>query len=222
MYKAVIFDLDHTLFDRYKTLSSIINSGKAYTIFKEEIGKEKIKEKWIYADKNFCTISWDLVYDYMKKEDILKESIEKEGFFKNHIVPLYENVAEPYDFAIPTLKELKKRGYKIGLITNGSHYLQMKKLEMLNMVDCFDEIIISKDLNTDKPDRLLFDEMARRLDLPANEMLYVGDNPLNDVDASRKAGYTPVWVKTTGIWTFPEIEKCDLEVENVSELLKFL
>ncbi len=222
MYKAVVFDLDHTLFDRYKTLSSIIDKGNAYTIFKEEIDKETLKEKWIYADKNFCTISWDKVYDYFKSEDLLKDNIEKEGFFNTYIIPLYMEVAEPYDFAIPTLKELKKRGYKIGLITNGHNSLQMKKLKMLNMVDCFDEIIISCDLNTFKPDRLLFDEMAKRLNLPANEMLYVGDNPLNDIDGARNAGYVPVWVKTTGIWTHPEIEKCELEVENVSKLLEFL
>ena len=222
MYKAVVFDLDHTLFDRYKTFSSIIDKGYAYTIFKEEIDKEILKQKWTYADKNFCTVSWDKVYDYLKSEGLLKDNLEKQGFFNNYIVPIFMQVAEAYDFAIPTLKELKKRGYKIGLITNGRHTLQMKKLEMLNLVEHFDEIIISGDFNTFKPDRFLFDEMAKRLDLSPCEMLYVGDNPLNDVEGARNAGYVPVWVKTTGIWTHPEIEKCELEVENVSELLKFL
>ncbi len=222
MYKAVIFDLDHTLFDRYKTLSRIIDSGSAYTIFKEEIDKETLKEKWIYADKHFCAISWDLIYDYLKNEGVLKDGIQKEGFFKTHIVPLYMDVAEPYPFAIPTLQELKKRGYKVGLITNGKHELQMKKLNMLGLTECFDEIIISCDLNTYKPDRLLFDEMAKRLNLSPAEMLYVGDNPLNDVEGSRNAGYVPVWVKTTGVWTHPEIKKCELEVENVAELLEIL
>ena len=50
------------------------------------------------------------------------------------------------------------------------------------------------------------------------EMLYIGDHPLNDIDGSRNAGCIPVWVKTTGIWTFPEVKKPDLQVDTVKEI----
>lgn len=222
MYKAVVFDLDHTLFDRYKTLSGIIDSGIAYTIFKSDIPHETLKKEWIYADKNFCLLGWDKVYDYFKAQGILREEIKKDGFFTTHIEPLYMQIAVAFDFTIPTLQSLKEKGYKLGLITNGNHALQMKKLEMLGLHNAFDEIIISHDYNTDKPDRFLFDKMAELLGFKAQQMLYVGDNPLNDVDAARKAGYTPVWVKTSGIWYYPEIEKCELQVDDISELLNFL
>ncbi len=222
MYKAVVFDLDHTLFDRYETLSCIIEIGIAYTIFKSEVDKETLKKEWIYADKHFCLLGWDKVYDYFKSKDLLKDNIQKEGFFKTYIEPMYMHLAIAFDFTIPTLNSLRKKGYKLGLITNGSHSLQMRKLEMLKLEEAFDEIIISGDYNTDKPDRFLFDKMAELLDCSPEEMLYVGDNPLNDVDASRLAGYTPVWVKTSGIWSHPEIEKCELQINDVSELLKFL
>ena len=131
-------------------------------------------------------------------------------------------VAVPFSFAIPTLDALRERGYKLGLITNGEHTLQMKKIEMLGLDNIFDEIIISRDFGTYKPDRLLFDKMGELLGCKPSEMLYVGDHPLNDVDGSRKAGYTPVWVRTSGIWTHPEIEKCELQVDTVAELLNFL
>lgn len=222
MYKAVVFDLDHTLFDRYATLSGIIDSGIAYNIFKSELDKEILKKEWIYADKHFCLLGWDKVYDYFKIKGLLKDDIKKDGFFKIHIEPLYMHLAVAFEFTIPTLNSLRKKGYKLGLITNGSHILQMRKLEMLNLDTAFDEIIISHDYNTDKPDRFLFDKMAELLDCRPEQMLYVGDNPLNDIDASRKAGYTPVWVKTSGIWSYPDIEKCQLQIDNVSQLLKFL
>ena len=60
--------------------------------------------------------------------------------------------------------------------------------------------------------------MARSLGIKTGEMLYIGDHPLNDIDGSRKAGCVPVWVKTTGTWTFPEIEKPELQVETVKEI----
>ena len=222
MFKAVIFDLDHTLFDRYNTLRSIIESGNAYTIFKKDIPTETIIEEWFYADKHFCPHGWGGVYDHFKEKGLLLKDFERRTFFKEQIEPLYMHTAVPFPFTIPVLNELKNKGYKIGLITNGDHTLQMRKLEMLSLESIFDEIIISHDYGTDKPDRLLFDKMGELLGIPNNEMMYVGDHPLNDVDASRRAGYTPVWVRTSGIWTHPEIEKCELQVDNVSQLLDIL
>ncbi len=222
MYKAVVFDLDHTLFDRYATLSRIIDSGIAYNIFSSEVDKETIKNEWIYADKHFCPHGWDGVYDHFKDKGLLKEGIEKKGFFKNRIVPLYMQIAVPFDFAIPTLNALRQKGYTLGLITNGDHLVQKRKLELLGLDNIFDEVIISRDYDTDKPDRLLFDKMAELLGYKSSEMLYVGDHPLNDVEGSRKAGYTPVWVRTSGVWSHPEIEKCELQIDDVTELLKFL
>lgn len=222
MLKAIVFDLDHTLFDRYGTLRSIIESGKAYTIFKKEIPTKTIIEEWIYADKHYCPHGWGGVYDHFKKKDMLKENFTRETFFKNQIEPLYMNVAVPFPFTIPMLNTLRQKGYKLGLITNGDHTLQMKKLEMLGLDTIFDEIIISHDYGTDKPDRFLFDKMGELLGIENKDMMYVGDHPLNDVDASRKAGYTPVWVKTSGIWSHPEIEQCELQIDDVSSLIDIL
>jgi hypothetical protein len=54
--------------------------------------------------------------------------------------------------------------------------------------------------------------------IPAEELMYVGDHPINDIDGSRNAGYTPVWVKTTGYWCFEEIPRAEYEVETVAEI----
>jgi putative hydrolase of the HAD superfamily len=48
--------------------------------------------------------------------------------------------------------------------------------------------------------------------------MYVGDHPKNDVDASRRAGYTPVWVRTIPNWVLEDMEKCELQVDTVEEL----
>ena len=60
--------------------------------------------------------------------------------------------------------------------------------------------------------------MSERLNIPPEELMYVGDNPVNDVDGSRNAGYIPVWVKTTGYWCFEDIPHAEYEVETVEEI----
>lgn len=218
MDKAVVFDLDHTLFDRYATLESIIESGIAYNLFKKEIDKTTLKNEWLFADKNFVHLSWDLVFDHFKTKGIVLESVGKENFFKNHILPLFMSAAVPYDFTIPTLEKIRSAGYKTGLITNGPRQLQAKKIKMLGLEPYFDGIIISGDYGVNKPNRILFDKMAELLGCEANKMFYVGDHPLNDIEGARNAGYTPIWVKTIKKWLFPEIKKCELQINTVAEL----
>lgn len=217
MIKAIIFDLDHTLFDRYKTLEKIVDNYFSETVFKSDIDPETAKKEWIYADKNFIHLGFGNLLNYLKSKDLVKEEVTKENFFPEYISPLFMKIAVPFDFSIPTLKELRKN-YKIGLITNGVHELQAKKLEMLGMGDLFDEVIISDDYGVRKPDTKLFDIMAEKLGIAPGEMLYVGDHPKNDIDASRNAGYIPVWVRTTGTWACTDIEKPELQVDTVAEL----
>ena len=50
------------------------------------------------------------------------------------------------------------------------------------------------------------------------EEVIEGDNPLNDVFASRNAGYIPVWVATTGTWIFGDLKRADYEIETIAEI----
>jgi len=221
MIKAVIFDLDHTLFDRYKTLEQIVDNYFDETMFRPDTDPEVAKKEWIYADKNFIHFGFGEVLEYLKGKDIIKDGVTKENVFPDFISPLFMKNAVPFDFSIPTLKELRKN-YKTGLITNGKHELQAKKIEMLGMEDLFDEVMISDDYGVRKPDTKLYEIMADKLGFLPSEMLYVGDHPKNDIDASRNAGYIPVWVKTTGTWIYPDIEKPELQVDTVAELPELL
>ena len=113
-------------------------------------------------------------------------------------------------------------GYKVGLITNGEPGLQHKKLEMLGLQNAFDEVIVSGETAYEKPQKEIFLMMAEKLNITPDEMMYIGDHPLNDVDGARNAGCVPVWVKTTGTWIFPEIPKPELQIETVAELPELL
>ena len=221
MIKAIIFDLDHTLFDRYKTFEQIVDNHFHETMFKPDTAPEVAKKEWEFADKNFIHFSLGKVFEHLKEKGILKDEVTKENIYRDYIAPLFMKVAVPFDFTIPTLKELR-RSYKIGLITNGKHKIQAKKIELIGIEDLFDEIMISDDYGTEKPDVKLYEIMSKKLNISPSEMLYVGDNPLNDIDASRKAGYIPVWVKTTGTWIYPDIEKPEFQIETVAELPELL
>ena len=213
--KAVIFDLDHTLFDRYATMTRCIPA--LFDLWDFAVSEEKATAMLIFADRNFTHKGWELMHEYLISEGMFRTPPTYDEF-REGLFSVFRKTAVPFYFAIPTLARLREMGYKIGLITNGRSEVQRDKLKMLGLTNEFDEIIISGEFGVGKPSTEPFFEMSRRLGIPCNEMYYVGDNPKNDVDPARKAGFVPIWVNTTHTWIFPEIEKPELIVDDISEL----
>ena len=221
MIKAVVFDLDHTLFDRYATINKLVPQLRKHFDLNDGITDEFFIQELSYADKRFVHKGWQGIYNYLVEKGIFK-TIPSFDEYTEIVLRHFKHIAEKYDFALPTLKKIRSMGYKTGLITNGSATLQYKKLEMLELTNEFDEIIVSGDTPYEKPDKRIFLMMAEKMGIEPSEMMYVGDHPLNDIEGSRNAGCVSVWVKTTGTWIFPEIEKPALQIETVEELPSLL
>ena len=226
MFRAVVFDLDHTLFDRYGTIRASFTAF--YDHYRDKIPKdlsyEEFVEKLIEVEKHYIHYDWFTVINECAKVGIIAPMTEEEvkEAVKTVVYKCWPLAAVQFPFTIPTLNKLREMGYKIGLITNGGHNPQELKIKMLGLEDMFDEIVISGDVGVNKPDAAPFKAFAKKIGIDPKEMLYVGDHPLNDVEGSRRAGYTPVWVKTTGTWIFDDIEKALYEINTVEELPKLL
>lgn len=221
LIKAVVFDLDHTLFDRYETLRAVVPSFRQKFKINESITDEFFTEQLIWADKHYVHHGWEEIFAHLIKCNIFEEIPDYDEYVE-YLLSCFKKVAVKFPFAIPVLQELKASGYKIGLITNGRPDVQEKKLALLELKPYFDEIIISGATPYRKPQSEIFKLMAQKLNIQTNEMVYVGDHPHFDVEGSRNAGCIPVWVKTTGTWIFPELEKPELQIETVEELPQIL
>ena len=81
---------------------------------------------------------------------------------------------------------LKRNKIKLGIITDGRPDGQWKKIHALGLKDLVDEIIITDELggeNFRKPNDFAFRVMQRRIEVPFEQMIYVGDNPRKDFAA---------------------------------------
>lgn len=217
MIKAAVFDLDHTLFDRYATLKKIIPQLKAAFGTPEGISDDYFCEQICFADRQYVHLGWQKIHAHLISCGIVPDTLSFEDY-RDNLLLCFSKTAVPFDFSKGVLETIRKTGIKTGLITNGRHEIQSSKLELLGLEDSFDDIVISGDYGFSKPDERIFRASAENLGVKTSEMIYVGDHPKFDVDGSRSAGCMPVWVKTTGTWVFPEIEKCELQVETVKEI----
>jgi HAD superfamily hydrolase (TIGR01509 family) len=67
----------------------------------------------------------------------------------------------------------------------------MRSLEILQF---FDSVTLSSETGYCKPDREIFEAAVRTLETPAAQVLLVGDNLHDDVEAGMKAGLPAVWL----------------------------
>ena len=97
---------------------------------------------------------------------------------------------------IPVLKELKKN-YALALVTNFDHPPHIYSLlSDLELTPLFNEIIISGEVGIDKPDPEIFISAFSKLNLTAEEVLFVGDS-VEDMEGAKAAGLVPVLIKRT-------------------------
>lgn len=224
MIKGIVFDLDHTLFDRYETLRAVLPEMYKRLADKipENVSLQDFIENFISLEKKHIYYGWSYTAERMVEEGIFLEGTKGDDVWKCLFAHCWPLAAVKFPFTEPTLIELRKMGLKLGILTNGTHEYQIRKLDMLQLNDFVDEIVISGDVGAQKPDAKPFIVMSERLGISPQNLMYVGDNPLNDIEGSRNAGYVPVWVKTIGNWHFEDIEHCEYEVDTVAELPKLV
>jgi len=85
--------------------------------------------------------------------------------------------------------------YKLGLVSNFTYapviYAGLKKLGINQF---FNTVLVSEDVGWRKPHIKIFEEALRRLGVVAEETVYVGDSPLEDINGARTAGMKTVYV----------------------------
>ena len=91
----------------------------------------------------------------------------------------------------PTLHALAERGCPIGLASNFDGRLRgvAAGLPELRPVR---SLVISAEVGWRKPAAAFFDEVRRQAGLPADQIVFVGDDPVNDYDGARAAGLAAV------------------------------
>lgn len=110
-----------------------------------------------------------------------------------NLIKNYKNVYYLNKELIEFIKDLKNRDYKTALISNNSIKLRQRLTED-EIVDLFDEIIISAEVGYQKPEPKIFEFLFKKLSIKSNELIFIDDS-LRCLEGSDKIGYIPVLYK---------------------------
>jgi putative hydrolase of the HAD superfamily len=189
--KAVLFDLDGTLYDRDRLAVDLFHAQ--YAAFAHElrgIGYERFVRDAVAMDDHGYGVK-EAGYRALVQSWSLDAALADR--LVAHFWASYDDYCTLTDDVRHTLAELRRRGFKLGVITNGPSAMQRRKLAVLGLEKAFDAILVSEEESVRKPDAEIFRRALSRCGVQAHEALFVGDHPVADVEGAHRAGLHAVW-----------------------------
>ena len=222
--KAVSFDLDDTLWpllpvilkaekdtnqwlvQNYPGVESLLKSKEVMKIRDDLISQKSNLINQLSKLRELTLVELGIRSGYAREEaEIMARESFKIFFSGRNDVTLYEGAEE-------TLQSLKQK-YVLGVITNGN-----ADIKKIGINQYFEFNISAENMNTGKPDPVIFEEALKQTGFRAEEICHVGDHPVNDVEGSNNFGMKSIWFNEKGI-DWPLDEKPDFkEVSSWAEL----
>jgi putative hydrolase of the HAD superfamily len=103
----------------------------------------------------------------------------------------------PVDGARALLAALKPR-VRIGIVSNNVRDEQEGKLALFGFASFIDELVVSAEVGIAKPDAAIFRIALERLGVAADHAVMIGDSWAADIEGARAAGIRAIWFNPTG------------------------
>ncbi|TNF98494.1 MAG: HAD family hydrolase [Gammaproteobacteria bacterium] len=126
------------------------------------------------------------------------------------------NRVTPFDEVIHSLNDLRQRATLIS-VTNGN-----AEVENTPLKDLFHHSLTAADVGAAKPDPAIFYEAMRLADVSAEHTLHVGDDPLTDIEAARKADIPAVWMNRGNTEWPKTLRQPDWVIRDLNELTRLI
>lgn len=215
MIQAVIFDLDQTLLDRSATFRAF--AIKQHQRFSSELNSCDVEQYWAAMNQLDDNGYKDKRIMFQEVCELLELSIDPHKLYNDFKQRYGSN---PVLFAgVTEMLETLKGCYQLAVITNGRTKAQGTKIRVSGLVPYFDEVTISESVGVKKPSPQIFHHCLSRLGISAENCVYIGDNPKNDVEAAKAVGMKALWIKNPH---FDPPTQCDGVVESWDDLYSFL
>ena len=122
-----------------------------------------------------------------------------------------------YPDVVRTLTELKARNVKIGVVTNACERDVQKVLKKLELKVYFDVVVSTDACKKAKPDKQIFLHTLKKLCVPPERALFVGDSLEHDYEASRRVGLKPLLINRN-VSAQGKVE----EIRSLTEVLNYI
>ena len=196
--RAVLFDLDHTLFDTERTerhaLRAVARSARI-PFGARALAAYQTANLHVWAEYRAGRLT-------SKELRVLRfhlwlEALGRDPSTAAALAPLYlecfSSRGDLISGAAAAIRSLARTGVRLGVVTNGIDRVQRRRLKASALVDSFQVVVTSERAGITKPDPRIIEIALRRLKVAPEDALFVGDDTHVDGLAANRASVRFVW-----------------------------
>lgn len=122
-----------------------------------------------------------------------------------------------YDGTKEMLMELKKQGKKVYLLSNAQRIFTAYEMRQVDIFDLFDDVFISSDYHTRKPDVRFFNELIDAHGIDVKKSLFIGNDSTTDIKGAKECGFDTFYVHSNISPEGDMAENSDYIVKNFTK-----
>jgi len=194
--RAVVFDLDDTLLDHRGSVRTALS---AWLPDEAAADEERLVEAWFALERKHYA-RWEagqISFQEQRRRRIrelyallgrpISAADDVDALFADYLAH-YTSAWRAFDDVRPTLTQLRRLGFALAVLTNGSSAQQHAKVHALRLLERVDLVVTSEELDVAKPDPRAYRRTCDRVSVDPDEALHVGDRYDVDVVGARAAG----------------------------------
>ena len=216
--KAIIFDAYGTLFDVNSAAEKCKGKiGDKWEDFANYWRTTQLEYTWLRSLMNRHKDFWKITEDSLDKS---MKFFKIDNSMRNDLLDLYK-VLSPFSEVKETLNKLKKKDFKLAILSNGTHSLLGNLVKNNNLENIFDDIFSIEEVGIFKPDSKVYELPVKKYNIKKDEILFLSANTW-DVSGGGNYGYNSIWVNRCNN-TFDKLDyKPKHQVKNLNEILDLI
>jgi phosphoglycolate phosphatase len=216
--KGVIFDIDGTLVNTFPAFTSVFNKGIS------QFDRRPVSQQFLIQSLRKGANLADVlrVVFPLPTDESLIERCKRE--ILQHFVKIEASEVKPFPGINDLFANLKEKGIKIGIATGRMSIPEKEwdRFKKFGLERFIDSIVTSREVASRKPAPDAIVECAKRMNVPVEKCLVVGDTE-DDIIAARRAGGIPVAILAEeDHLDISESEQPEFIFRNLVELTLFL
>ncbi len=213
--KAIVFDAYGTLFDVNSAAEKCKDKiGAKWETFANFWRTTQLEYTWLRSlmkrHKNFWDITEDSLDKSMKVFNVNKN-------MKNELLSLYK-ILSPYPEVRGVLEDLKKKNFKLAILSNGTPDLLNELVENNKLNNLFDDLFSIEAVKIYKPDPSVYELPIKKYRIKSGEITFLSANTW-DVSGGGNFGYNSIWVnRNSSVFDILDFQPKN-EINNLTQLL---
>ena len=216
--KAIIFDAYGTLFDVNSAAEKCKGKiGDKWEDFANYWRTTQLEYTWLRSLMNRHKDFWKITEDSLDKS---MKFFKIDNSMRDDLLDLYK-VLSTFSEVKETLNKLKKKDFRLAILSNGTPSLLENLIKNNNLENIFDDIFSIEEVGIFKPDSKVYELPVNKYNIKKDEILFLSANTW-DVSGGGNYGYNSVWVnRNKNIFDNLDYQPLD-EIHDLSELLEII